>query len=178
MRHRIEELVGTSEGGMWIRTFHGTASTSSAAGASPDAGLPQDFQILDSEDQIRLIRRLIKAMNLDENSGRPNRAAGISMVKDEGLRPQHVESYGNPVEATAADLPCLSGSLRPCRGWWILPSCCCAHMNCVAQQTGDFTALPRPFYQYPRGRIPGHQQHPVRLGAHAGGDTGKVMIVG
>lgn len=47
MRHRIEELVGTSEGGMWIGTFHGLAHRLLRA-HHLDAGLPQDFQILDS----------------------------------------------------------------------------------------------------------------------------------
>ena len=100
MRHRIEELVGTSEGGMWIGTFHGLAHRLLRA-HHLDAGLPQDFQILDSEDQIRLIRRLIKAMNLDEKQWPAKQGCWyINGKKDEGLRPQHVESYGNPVEAT------------------------------------------------------------------------------
>ncbi|MGL9773686.1 MAG: DNA helicase II [Sodalis sp. (in: enterobacteria)] len=100
MRHRIEYLVGTSQGGMWIGTFHGLAHRLLRA-HHQDANLPQDFQILDSEDQLRLLKRLIRAMNLDEKQWPPRQAMWyIGGKKDEGLRPQHVESYGNPVEAT------------------------------------------------------------------------------
>lgn len=100
MRHRIEHLIGTSQGGMWIGTFHGLAHRLLRA-HHMDANLPQDFQILDSEDQLRLLKRLIRAMNLDEKQWPPRQAMWyIGAKKDEGLRPSHVESYGNPVEAT------------------------------------------------------------------------------
>lgn len=100
MRHRIERLIGTSQGGMWIGTFHGLAHRLLRAHAL-DANLPQDFQILDSEDQYRLLKRLIKALNLDEKQWPPRQAVWyINGKKDEGLRPQHIESYGNPVDAT------------------------------------------------------------------------------
>ncbi|MFP1730848.1 DNA helicase II [Lonsdalea quercina] len=100
MRHRIEQLIGTSQGGMWIGTFHGLAHRLLRA-HHLDAGLPQDFQILDSEDQLRLLKRLIKALNLDEKQWPPRQAMWyINGKKDEGLRPQHIESYGNPVEQT------------------------------------------------------------------------------
>ncbi|ONG12368.1 DNA helicase II [Escherichia coli] len=58
-------------------------------------------QILDSEDQLRLLKRLIKAMNLDEKQWPPRQAMWyINSQKDEGLRPHHIQSYGNPVEQT------------------------------------------------------------------------------
>ena len=100
MRHRIESLLGSSQGGMWIGTFHGLAHR--LLRAHPlDAGLPQDFQILDSEDQFRLLKRLIKAMNLDDKQWPARQAmCYINGKKDEGLRPKHLESYGNPVEQT------------------------------------------------------------------------------
>lgn len=100
MRHRIEHLIGTSQGGMWIGTFHGLAHRLLRA-HHLDAGLPQDFQILDSEDQLRLLKRLIKAMNLDEKQWPARQGMWyINGKKDEGLRPKHIESYGNPVEQT------------------------------------------------------------------------------
>ena len=100
MRHRIEQVLGTSQGGMWIGTFHGLAHR--LLRAHPlDAGLPQDFQILDSEDQLRLLKRLIKAMNLDDKQWPARQAMWyINGKKDEGLRPKHIDSYGNPVEQT------------------------------------------------------------------------------
>ncbi len=100
MRHRIEDLIGTSQGGMWIGTFHGLAHRLLRA-HHLDANLPQDFQILDSEDQLRLIKRLVRALNLDEKQWSPRQGMWyINGKKDEGLRPQHIESYGNPIEAT------------------------------------------------------------------------------
>lgn len=100
MRHRIDEVVGSSQNGMWIGTFHGLAHR--LLRAHPlDAGLPQDFQILDSEDQLRLLKRLIKAMNLDDKQWPARQAMWyINGKKDEGLRPKHIESYANPVEQT------------------------------------------------------------------------------
>ncbi|WP_278497913.1 DNA helicase II [Pantoea vagans] len=100
MRHRIEHLVGTSQGGMWIGTFHGLAHRLLRA-HHLDAGLPQDFQILDSEDQLRLLKRLIKSMNLDDKQWPARQGMWyINGKKDEGLRPKHIESYGNPIEQT------------------------------------------------------------------------------
>ncbi|SLM64962.1 MULTISPECIES: DNA helicase II [Dickeya] len=100
MRHRIDQLIGSSQGGMWIGTFHGLAHRLLRA-HHLDAGLPQDFQILDSEDQLRLLKRLVKALNLDEKQWPPRQAMWyINGKKDEGLRPASIESYGNPVEQT------------------------------------------------------------------------------
>lgn len=100
MRHRIEHLIGTSQGGMWIGTFHGLAHRLLRA-HHLDANLPQDFQIIDSEDQLRLIKRIVRALNLDEKQWVPRQAMWyINGKKDEGLRPQHIETYGNQVEAT------------------------------------------------------------------------------
>lgn len=100
MRHRIEHLVGTSQGGMWIGTFHGLAHRLLRA-HHPDANLPQDFQILDSEDQLRLLKRIIKALNLDDKQWPARQGMWyINNKKDDGLRPNHIESYGNPVEQT------------------------------------------------------------------------------
>ncbi len=84
MRHRIGQLMGTSQGGMWVGTFHGLAHRLLRA-HHMDANLPQDLQILDSEDQLRLLKRLIKAMNLDEKQWPPRQAMWyINSQKDEG----------------------------------------------------------------------------------------------
>ncbi|ENN8405085.1 TPA: DNA helicase II [Proteus mirabilis] len=100
MRHRIEDLIGTSQGGMWIGTFHSLAHRLLRAHYL-DAGLPQDFQIIDSDDQYRLIRRIVKSMVLDDKQWPPRQGMWyINGKKDEGLRPQHIQTYGNPVETT------------------------------------------------------------------------------
>ncbi len=100
MRHRIEDLIGTSQGGMWIGTFHSLAHRLLRAHYL-DAGLPQDFQIIDNDDQYRLIRRIVKSMALDDKQWPPRQGMWyINGKKDEGLRPQHIQTYGNPVETT------------------------------------------------------------------------------
>lgn len=96
MRGRIEELLGMPAGGMWMGTFHGLAHRLLRTHWQ-EAQLPQDFQILDSEDQYRLIRRILQNLNLDETRWPPRQAQWfINGRKDEGLRPQHLEDDGNP----------------------------------------------------------------------------------
>ncbi|MBK1717404.1 DNA helicase II [Thiocystis violacea] len=95
MRGRIEELLGTPVGGMWVGTFHGLAHRFLRAHWQ-DAGLPQHFQILDSDDQSRLIKRILKAMQLDESRWPPRQVQSfINKQKDEGLRPEHLDSAGD-----------------------------------------------------------------------------------
>ena len=95
MRGRIEELLGMPASGMWVGTFHGIAHRLLRAHWQ-EAGLPQAFSILDSEDQYRLIRRLLREMNLDENQWPPKQIQWyINGKKDDGLRPQHIDSYGD-----------------------------------------------------------------------------------
>lgn len=96
MRGRIEELLKIPAGGMWVGTFHGIAHRLLRAHWQ-DAGLVQTFQILDSEDQKRAIRRLIREMGLDETRWPAKEAQWyINARKDEGLRPQHLEYNNDP----------------------------------------------------------------------------------
>lgn len=95
MRGRIEEMMDVPVGGMWVGTFHGLAHRFLRAHWQ-DAGLPQHFQILDADDQFRAIKRILKAMQLDESRYPPRQVQGfINKQKDEGLRPQHLESGGD-----------------------------------------------------------------------------------
>ena len=96
MRARIEQLVGVPTRGMWVGTFHGLAHRLLRAHWQ-EAGLPQSFQVLDSDDQYRVIRRLLKAMELDESRFPPRQMQWfINARKDEGQRPQHIEHKGDP----------------------------------------------------------------------------------
>jgi len=95
MRGRIEHLLQQPVGGMWVGTFHGLAHRLLRAHWQ-EAGLPQSFQILDSDDQYRTIRRVIRAMELDEAQFPPREAQWfINARKDDGLRPQHIEDQGD-----------------------------------------------------------------------------------
>jgi DNA helicase-2/ATP-dependent DNA helicase PcrA len=91
MRSRVEQTIQGSIGGMWIGTFHGLAHRMLRA-HSKEANLPESFQVLDSDDQQRLIRRLLKALNIDEKKWPAKQAAWyIGAKKDDGLRPQHIK---------------------------------------------------------------------------------------
>ncbi|UPQ87901.1 DNA helicase II [Vibrio sinaloensis] len=104
MRGRIEELMMGSASGMWNGTFHGICHRILRAHYL-DAKLPEDFQIIDSDDQQRLLRRLIKAQNLDEKQWPPRQVAWwINGKKDEGLRPKHIDAYHDPVTKTYLQL--------------------------------------------------------------------------
>ncbi|MGH8119250.1 MAG: DNA helicase II, partial [Gammaproteobacteria bacterium] len=95
MRGRIERLLQQPVGGMWVGTFHGLAHRLLRAHWQ-EAGLPQNFQILDSEDQYRTIRRVIRTMELDEAQFPPRDVQWfINARKDDGLRPQHLEDQGD-----------------------------------------------------------------------------------
>jgi DNA helicase-2/ATP-dependent DNA helicase PcrA len=95
MRARIEQLLGDPAGGLWVGTFHSLAHRLLRLHWR-EAGLPQQFQILDSEDQLRLIRRVLKALELDETRWPPKQAAWfINSNKDEGRRPPDLAGSGD-----------------------------------------------------------------------------------
>lgn len=96
MRGRIETLLGMPGSALWIGTFHGLAHRLLRMHWR-EAGLKQDFQILDAEDQVRTVRKVVKALDLDENRWVPREVAWfINAQKDEGLRPKHLKDNGDP----------------------------------------------------------------------------------
>jgi DNA helicase-2/ATP-dependent DNA helicase PcrA len=96
MRGRVEQLLGIPGGGLWIGTFHGIAHRLLRLHWR-EAKLPQGFQILDSEDQQRLIKKLIRGQNLDEARWVPREVQWfINSNKDEGLRPQQLKDGNDP----------------------------------------------------------------------------------
>jgi DNA helicase-2/ATP-dependent DNA helicase PcrA len=91
MRGRIEEILHIPSHGMWVGTFHGLAHRLLKAHWK-EAGLPQNFQILDSDDQLRLVKRVCRELELDESRWPPKQAQWyINSQKDEGLRAAHIE---------------------------------------------------------------------------------------
>ncbi|HEX7043721.1 MAG TPA: DNA helicase II [Burkholderiales bacterium] len=95
MRARIEQMLQAPVGGLWIGTFHGLSHRLLRAHWR-EAGLPQGFQIIDSDDQYRLIRRVLKNLNLDEGYWPPRQAQWfINHHKEEGRRP---EQLGDPTD--------------------------------------------------------------------------------
>ncbi len=101
MRAQLEKLVGYSAKSMWVGTFHGLAHRILRQ-YYIEAGLCDNFQIIDSEDQSRLIKRLVKELNLDETECDPKRAQGfINRQKDEGRRHQDLG------QATTQEMACF-----------------------------------------------------------------------
>ncbi|WP_289284174.1 MULTISPECIES: DNA helicase II [unclassified Methylophaga] len=96
MRGRIEEILGYPPGGMWVGTFHGLAHRLLRSHWK-EADLPQNFQILDSDDQLRMLKRIIRAMELDEAQWPPKQAQWyINAQKDEGLRAKDIQAGHDP----------------------------------------------------------------------------------
>src|SRR5689334_13756592 len=96
MRGRIEKLLGVPGSSMWVGTFHGIAHRLLRLHWR-DAKLPQTFQILDGEDQLRLIKKIVKAMELDETRWVPREIQWfINHNKDEGHRPATMKDGNDP----------------------------------------------------------------------------------
>ncbi|MEA5445077.1 DNA helicase II [Gammaproteobacteria bacterium AB-CW1] len=98
MRGRIESLLSAPAGTMWVGTFHGLAHRLLRLHWR-EAGLREGFQILDAEDQQRMIRRLLRALEIDDGRWPPRQIQWfINARKDEGLRARHVADNGDPVQ--------------------------------------------------------------------------------
>lgn len=93
MRERIEKALGYSVKAMWVGTFHGIAHRILRENAIA-AGLPENFQIIDTDDQKRLIKQIMKKHRLDEAGYEPKAFIGyINRQKDEGRRPGKTPAY-------------------------------------------------------------------------------------
>lgn len=100
MRGRVEALVGQKAGGLTMGTFHGIAYRLLRQHYR-EAGLPQSFQILDADDQKRVIKRLLKALELDETQWPVRQVQSfINSEKEEARRPQHIDPGHNPMMQT------------------------------------------------------------------------------
>lgn len=90
MRERIETLLGMSVMGMWVGTFHGLSHRLLRQHWA-EAGLPEGFGVLDSDDQQRLIKRVMKQLEIDDDRFPPRQVQHyINQKKDEGLRAAHI----------------------------------------------------------------------------------------
>ncbi len=91
MLTRLSAMLPLPVRGMWIGTFHGLCNRFLRAHWKL-ANLPQGFQILDSADQLSAVKRIVKALNLDEERFVPKQVTWfIAAQKEDGLRPQNVE---------------------------------------------------------------------------------------
>ncbi|TCZ84258.1 DNA helicase II [Lysobacter sp. N42] len=91
MRHRVDMQLPNGARGMWLGTFHGLAHRLLRLHFS-EARLPDSFQVLDSDDQLRLIKRVMQGLEIDETRFPPRQIAWwINARKDEGRRAQHIQ---------------------------------------------------------------------------------------
>ncbi|WAR44057.1 DNA helicase II [Methylomonas rapida] len=95
MRERIENMLEISARAMWIGTFHGLAHRLLRQHVE-QAKLPANFQVMDSDDQLRLIKRLLKNLNIDETKWPPKQVQWfINAQKEEGIRARHMHESGD-----------------------------------------------------------------------------------
>ena len=104
MRDRVEALLGVPTRNLWIGTFHGLSHRLLRIHWR-EAGLTEGFQIMDSEDQHRVVRRMVRGLELDENVWVPKEIQWfINAQKDEGLRPKDLRDEGNAGRRQMIDL--------------------------------------------------------------------------
>lgn len=90
MRVRIERLLGISVQGLWVGTFHGIAHRLLRRHWK-EAGLPENFEILDADDQLRVVKRVMRSLDVDEQKWPARQAAWfINAQKEEGRRAKDV----------------------------------------------------------------------------------------
>jgi DNA helicase II / ATP-dependent DNA helicase PcrA len=95
MRGRIEDLLKVSAHSLWIGTFHGIAHRLLRRHAK-EAKLPETFQVMDSGDQLRVIKRLLNTLNFDDSKWPPREVQWyINAQKDEGIRARHMAETGD-----------------------------------------------------------------------------------
>ncbi|MBL4799636.1 MAG: DNA helicase II [Oleispira sp.] len=100
MRARLENLIQVPVNGLWVGTFHGLAHRLLKQHWR-EANLPQNFQILDSDDQLRLVKRILRATGVDETKFPPKQLQWyINGQKDEGRRAAHVVPSADPFSRT------------------------------------------------------------------------------
>ncbi|HEX2830387.1 MAG TPA: DNA helicase II [Burkholderiales bacterium] len=98
MLTRISAMLPINTRGMWVGTFHGLCNRMLRTHAR-DAGLPSLFQIMDSQDQLAMVKRIVKSMNLDEDLYPPRQAVWfINGNKEEGRRPKDADAYDDFAE--------------------------------------------------------------------------------
>ena len=104
MRARLDALIEGGTQGLTVGTFHGIAHRLLRRHWR-EAGLTETFQILDSDDQLRLVKRVIAGLGLDDAKFPPRQACWqINHWKDEGKRPDGIEHRDHPVTQTFANI--------------------------------------------------------------------------
>lgn len=104
MRGRIEQMIALPSRSLWFGTFHGIAHRLLRTHWR-DAQLPENFQVLDSDDQLRVIKRLMQELQIDETRWPAKQMQSyINTQKDEGRRAAHIPPPSTPYDKTTLRL--------------------------------------------------------------------------
>ncbi|CBL47361.1 Superfamily I DNA and RNA helicases [gamma proteobacterium HdN1] len=104
MRHRLQTLLQIPQGAMWVGTFHGIAHRLLRLHWQ-EAKLPEQFQVMDSDDQQRVLKRVMREMQLEEARWPVRQAQSyINSHKDEGKRPAHIQHFGDVYNRTMVEV--------------------------------------------------------------------------
>ena len=143
-----------------------------------EAGLPQGFQILDAEDQQRLVRKLVRSLNLDEARWVPREITWfINAQKDEGLRARQLNDGGDPTRRQLIRL--YEGYEESCRRTGVVD-----FAELLLRSYELWREVPgladhyRNRFVHPRRRAPGHERDPVRVVKTLAGSTSIPFVVG
>ena len=133
MLTRISAMLPINTRGMWVGTFHGLCNRMLRV-HHREAGLPQLFQILDTQDQLAVVKRILKSMNLDEERYPPRQAAWfIAGNKEEGRRAKDAEAYDEVLAADGRASTPPTTSSASAKASSISRSSCCARTSCSSR---------------------------------------------
>ena len=164
---RLSALTPVNTRGMWVGTFHGLCNRMLRA-HHRDANLPQLFQILDTQDQLSLIKRMYRAHNLDDDRYPPKQLQWfIADAKEEGLRPNMVEAT-DELSRRQVEHYALYDAMCQREGVVDFAELLLRSYELLARQRGPARALPATLLAPARRRVPGHQHAAVQVAAHAG----------
>ncbi len=104
MRGRLNEMLEGNARGMWVGTFHGLSHKLLRLHYQ-EAGLPQSFQVMDGDDQLQMIKRIFKSLNINEDRFEPKKVQGyICRKKDEGARAREATQFEGPYEKVLQEI--------------------------------------------------------------------------
>ena len=161
---RLSALTPVNTRGMWVGTFHGLCNRMLRA-HHRDAKLPQLFQILDTQDQLSLIKRMYRAHNIDDNRFPPRQLQWfIADAKEEGLRPNMVEA-GDEFSRRQVEHYALYDAMCQREGVVDFAELLLRSYELLANNDGAARALPAPLLAPAGRRVPGHQHAAVQVAA-------------
>ena len=182
MRGRIEKLLGMPARAAcgWARSTASRTACCACTGAR--RGCREASRSSTREDQLRLIKSVIAAHGARRDALRAARGRSGSSTrnKDEGLRPR---THQGRRRSDAADdcVKLYADYEERCQraGRGRFRRAAAARVRAVARQRRAAGALPQPLPARAGRRVPGHQRHPVRLGARCWPATaGSAFVVG